>query len=73
MLIKHSRFTASHIHVLTPQIVKVNEEVLILLGDLLAVLASTDATRKLILHQKTENKHRLLYNVLFVYDCCVWM
>ena len=35
-----------------------NQDVLILLGDLLAVLASTDATRKFMLHQRTEENKR---------------
>jgi len=40
------------------QEVKVSEEMLMLLGDLLAVLASTDATRKLLLRQPSTAGHR---------------
>ena len=44
--------------VICVQVQKVNEEMLILLGDLMAVLASDDATRKLILYQKHTDKHK---------------
>ncbi len=42
---------------------------LVMMGDFLAVLASTDATRKLILHQAGRDKHRL--DVMSV--CVCWV
>ncbi len=40
------------------QVLKVNEEMLILLGDLMAVLASNDSTRKLILYQPPQDRQK---------------
>ena len=40
------------------QVQKVSEEMLILLGDMMAVLASNDSIRKLILYQKLSDEQK---------------